>query len=107
VDTRDFQTSVDRTVSPVNKDLVQVCLGLMDEVGELSGAVKKWRAQGHRLDMENVKEELGDVLFYVVMGCIVSGISLDEVMEYNVKKLQNRYPKGFEAERSVNRINPT
>jgi NTP pyrophosphatase (non-canonical NTP hydrolase) len=100
----EFQSGVMRTVSSVNQDLVQACLGLADEVGELAGAVKKNRAQGHPLDMNNIKEELGDILFYVSMACSVSGFTLDEVMEHNAAKLKARYPNGFEADLSLNRI---
>jgi NTP pyrophosphatase (non-canonical NTP hydrolase) len=99
----EFTESVLRTLSPTNRDLVQVCLGLADETGELSGAVKKWRAQGHDLDLTNVKEELGDALYYIVMGCIVCNFTLEEVMEYNRDKLTRRYPEGFDPDRSINR----
>lgn len=52
---------------------------------------------------DNLKEELGDVLWYIATTAAGAGISLDEIMENNIEKLRKRYPEGFDAERSVNR----
>ena len=52
---------------------------------------------------DNLKEELGDVLWYVAITATAVGATLDDVMSANVLKLLKRYPNGFEIERSVNR----
>jgi NTP pyrophosphatase (non-canonical NTP hydrolase) len=47
-----------------------------------------------------MKRELGAVLWYWVLGCISLGFTPDEVMDENIKKLESRYPNGFEIIRS-------
>jgi NTP pyrophosphatase (non-canonical NTP hydrolase) len=100
---KEFEESVLRTASPVNRDLVQCVLGMMDELGELSSPVKKNRAQGHELDLENIREELGDIHFYWTLACSLMGFDQEEILEENKIKLLKRYPEKFSAERSINR----
>ena len=50
-----------------------------------------------------MKRELGDVLWYWIQGCIALGYTPEEVMQENIKKLEKRYPNGFEVARSENR----
>ena len=45
--------------------------------------------------------ELGDILWYVAQATMALGVSFDDVIEANVKKLEKRYPGGsFEIRRS-------
>ena len=55
------------------------------------------------LTMENRKEELGDMLWYLTWLCSECGFSLEYVARANIAKLQARYPDGFSVERSINR----
>lgn len=64
--------------------------------------------KGHRIKepkqtMENLREELGDVLWYLTWLCSEFGFSLEEVAQANIAKLRERYPEGFSVERSINR----
>jgi NTP pyrophosphatase (non-canonical NTP hydrolase) len=78
-------------------------LGLAGETGEVIDMIKKRVFQGHAIDQEKLRDELGDVLWYFMLICHTMGYSLDEIMVCNVEKLRKRYPHGFEAERSVHR----
>ena len=78
-------------------------LGLCGESGEVIDHVKKHLFQGHELDKEYIKDECSDVLWYIVEILEGVGYTLDETMTHNIKKLQKRYPKGFEANKSINR----
>lgn len=66
----------------------------LGEVGEIQGKVKKiLRDQGGIITDENredLKKELGDVLWYVSAMCSELGLSLDEVAESNIDKLFDR-----------------
>ena len=54
--------------------------------------------------MFHLKRELGDIMWYVAQACMGLNISLDEVIEMNVEKLQSRYPGGsFDVHYSENR----
>ena len=83
--------------------LINGVMGLCGESGEAIDIVKKWLAQGHELDREKLKKELGDICWYVAETATALGISLEEIMEANIEKLRKRYPQGFDADRSVNR----
>lgn len=84
-------------------ELLNGCLGLAGESGEFLDEVKKWIFHEKQLDKEHLEKELGDVLWYVAMICKAMGWDLDEVMKKNVKKLQARYPEGFDPEQSAHR----
>ena len=45
-------------------------------------------------------EELGDVMWYIANICTRYGLSLDDVLVKNVKKLNERYQKLYEQERN-------
>ena len=51
----------------------------------------------------HMKRELGDIMWYIAQGCIALGISLEDVLDTNIQKLEARYPDGFEAFRSEHR----
>lgn len=79
------------------------CLGLAGEVGEFLDMVKKWIFHKKPLDREHLQKELGDVLWYVVLICDAFGWDLDVIMAKNVAKLKDRYPEGFDTEKSAHR----
>ena len=74
------------------KDMVlNGVLGLTGEAGECADIVKKVLFQGHELDKEHLKGELGDVLWYIAETASGLGISLEEVAQYNLDKLHKRF----------------
>lgn len=83
---------------------LNAALGLAGEAGEFADIVKKYQFQGHQIDNAHLAKELGDILWYVAMGCEGLGISMDDIMELNIAKLKNRYPNGFDSERSQHRV---
>jgi NTP pyrophosphatase (non-canonical NTP hydrolase) len=46
---------------------------------------------------------LGDVAWYLAVSAHAIGWKLEDIFEKNIEKLENRYPEGFDPERSVNR----
>lgn len=102
----DYQFAAMRTAKGMNNRYPMILngvLGLSGECGECADIVKKFFFQGHDLDKKHLAEELGDVLWYVAVTAFSVGYDLDEIAHMNVNKLLERYPNGFEAERSVNR----
>jgi len=68
--------------------------GLADDCGELNGAVKNWLEYRQPLDVTNVKEEVGDCLWRLAQVCHAVGITLEEAMEANIRKLREvRYKR--------------
>ena len=97
-----YQLAAARTI---NKDLAPKsveahALHLMAaEVGEIHGIYQKIY-QGHEADAEELKKELGDLLWGIAELCTVMGWGLDDIAAMNIEKLRRRYPNGFEAVRS-------
>ena len=87
----------------LQEQLTLAALGLTGEAGEVADHVKKAFFHGHLMDRNHLIKELGDVLWYLVLACDAVGSTLEEVMQRNVEKLRQRYPHGFDAERSMHR----
>jgi NTP pyrophosphatase (non-canonical NTP hydrolase) len=83
--------------------VMNACLGLAGEVGELNDMIKKWVFHEKELDETHLKKELGDVMWYVAMMCQSMGWELDDVLQMNIDKLIARYPEGFDVERANHR----
>jgi len=79
-------------------------IGLAGETGEVVDAIKKQLLHQHGLDVDELKKEMGDVLWYLAGICTTMGIDMGEVMQGNIDKLKARYPDGWDAEKSKNRI---
>ena len=76
--------------------------GLCSEVGEIH-SIFQHEYQGKPADKEKVKDECGDLLWFLCELCDCYFINLSDVMEYNISKLQKRFPQGFDVERSERR----
>jgi len=70
-------------------------LGIMSEGGELADAFKKWKIYSKELDLENVKEELGDMFWYMAIIANTLEFDLGDVASANIAKLQARYPEQY------------
>lgn len=69
-------------------------IGLMGETGEVAEKIKKHIRDGTPLDKEDLKKELGDVLWYVSNLATDLGISLDDIAYTNLKKVADRQARG-------------
>ncbi len=87
--------------------LLTSVVGMLAESGEFAEVVKKKLFQADTQftsdEVFHMKRELGDVLWYWVQGCRALGFTPDEVMDENIRKLEKRYPNGFEVVKSENR----
>lgn len=84
--------------------LVHQALGIMDECGELGSALKKHTIYNQPLDVENVLEEVGDIMFYCQGILSVLGYTLEDALHYNVDKLEKRYPTGYSDKLAKDRL---
>ena len=121
----DYAKFVDHTTSVESKDyvalldrmwiledsanlprLLTAVIGMQSETGEFAEIVKKCVFQGKDLDdasKYHLMRELGDIIWYWSQGVMSLGYSPSQVIEENIKKLEKRYPNGFETIRSENR----
>jgi NTP pyrophosphatase (non-canonical NTP hydrolase) len=83
---------------PMNHSIVYPTMGMVNEAGEVAGKVKKiFRDRGGEIteaDREALKQELGDVLWYMAQICTELNLSLQEVAESNLTKLFSRLERG-------------
>lgn len=122
-----YQQFVDGVTSPVSKNtelliqrikeldaagadparLMTAGVGLASEGGEFDEIVKKIFFHGKEYNEDNkfhMKRELGDIIWYWMNACTALGFDPYEIIEENVKKLENRYPGGsFSVWHSENR----
>lgn len=85
---------INQELTPEQANLVHMAMGVSDEAGELMGAIKKHTMYQKPLDLENVKEELGDLLFYMFNIIQSVGLTFEDVLQHNVDKLSVRYSSG-------------
>lgn len=82
----------------VGSNFVYPTLGLSGEAGEVAEKIKKViRDKGGVIDedtRQEIKKELGDVLWYVSQLSSELKLSLDEVAQFNIEKLQSRMNRG-------------
>ena len=62
-------------------ELVHYTDGLVTESGEIKDMMKKHIAYGAPLDFVNLKEELGDICWYIARMCDLLGWTFEELME--------------------------
>jgi len=107
----EYQRNAMRTASGISTScpenlLLQGVMGMSGESGEALDIVKKIMFQGHELNeatKEHLIRELGDVLWYVATTAEALNVPLETIMQVNIDKLRARYPKRFDAERSLHR----
>lgn len=74
-------------------ELPVVALGLAGETGEVTELLKKYLRDGN-IDRKALQKELGDVLAYLCLIADMMCISMQDVMDGNVEKLQGRLERG-------------
>jgi len=76
-------------------DLLHATLGIAGESGEIVDAVKKCIIYGKALDKDNMREEIGDIMWYIALACRSLDFDLGEILDENIAKLQKRYPDRY------------
>ena len=93
----DYQSEASQTALYPRRmnNLEYPTLGLAGEAGEVANIVKKiQRDSGGVITDETraqLKDELGDVLWYISACADELGLTLSEIAEYNVNKLAKRH----------------
>ncbi|ALY08118.1 MazG nucleotide pyrophosphohydrolase domain protein [Bacillus phage vB_BhaS-171] len=100
---QDKATRTAQTVLTGPQELCNYSLGLTGEAGEVADIIKKVIFHGHEMERHEVAKELGDVMWYVSQLARLTGFTLEQIAEMNIKKLEKRYSKGFSEEASINR----
>lgn len=76
-------------------DLLHALTGIHSEGGEIASTVKRVTIYNQPLDVANLKEEIGDILWYIALLASVTDLNLEDCMIQNIDKLKKRYPEGY------------
>jgi len=84
----------DKIMTEGNDRLIENTLGLVGEAGEVAEKIKKLIRDSNRFSNQDIVKELGDVVFYATALANYFESSLEEVIELNVDKLDDRQARG-------------
>lgn len=93
--TEEFERHVEEHVAH-DLDLNYCVIALNEEAGEIAGWYKKAILRGNptgKYTQEDLKGELGDLLYYLTRAAGTQGWSLSEIMDHNKAKLDDRRAK--------------
>lgn len=103
-DNKQFIKDAIRTESnlffPTDPRVLHASIGLVTESAELADALKKSMFYGKELDLLNVKEEAGDILWYLAILFDAIGTDFDTEMNRVIEKLKGRFPDKFTMEKA-------
>ena len=91
----EYQKAANRTLYGKEQVLTNCALGLAGETGQVVDLVKNYTFRGQKLDKEELKHEMGDVLWYLSQVAEWADISFEEIAQTNIKTLNDRYPDGY------------
>lgn len=89
--------------------LIHAQIGICTEAGEIADIFKRFIFYGKNIDIINLSEELGDLLWYIAIASneldrISEGkITLETIMQTNINKLKARYPEHYNDTDALNR----
>lgn len=73
-------------------------MGLANEAGEVAGVHKKVMRDRAGIptpmDRDNMKKELGDVLWYMAQTALAYDLTLEDIAKANIEKLMDRHARG-------------
>jgi NTP pyrophosphatase (non-canonical NTP hydrolase) len=101
-----YQQEAARTCAKIDGailDDLHMVLGMQTEAAEIADVYKKTIAYKKPLDFVNIKEELGDIMWYIANLCNMNGWDLRDIMQTNIDKLKTRYPEKFTEKEALNR----
>jgi NTP pyrophosphatase (non-canonical NTP hydrolase) len=82
-------------LTPRDCEILHYAVGVAGEAGELLDACKKGAIYRKFYDLANIKEELGDIEFYLEAIRQQFGLTREEIIDHNMRKLTKRYPSGY------------
>jgi NTP pyrophosphatase (non-canonical NTP hydrolase) len=100
-----YKADSERTLIDKGHDmnLLHAAMGIGTEAGELLDAFKRKLFYGKGLDVVNIKEEVGDIMWYVAILLRELDLDFEDILDLNIKKLRARFPDKFTESDALNR----
>lgn len=95
LENKEFDKLRERMSDETSLRLMHAMIGIGTEAGEVQDLFKKRIMYGKTVQTSDFVDELGDLLWYIGVACNTLGISFEEVMDKNYKKLSVRYGKSL------------
>ena len=83
--------------------LIHIQMGMQTESSEFTDALKKSIFYGKTLDVVNLREELGDLMWYMALAMDELGTDFSTEADRVITKLKYRYPEKFTMDKAENR----
>jgi len=106
----EYQQQALKTAHNHSDTLMNKTIWAMGIAGEAGEVIEKWKkivaykeGKVSNADLAELKKELGDVVWYIAVLADSLGLSFEEVMQLNVKKLQDRQKRGVIKGKGDNR----
>jgi NTP pyrophosphatase (non-canonical NTP hydrolase) len=106
MDFKEYTKETQRTMAELGQsfaDQLHMAMGISTEAGELLDVYKKALAYGKEVDMVNIREEAGDLMWYLSNLLRILGIDFEQTLQVNIDKLKTRYPDKFTEDKALNR----
>ncbi len=91
-------------LTPEDCHRLHMAIGISGEAGELLDAIKKAVIYRKPLDIANIVEECGDLLFYISGMLDSIGVDIESAIAANTSKLSIRYGKAYSDESAIARL---
>jgi len=78
-----------------HEELCNWGLGVSGEAGDIASCIKKLVFHKNDAIKDGIKENIGDMMWYVSMICNSLGWDFEKILDENIKKLKERYSQGF------------
>jgi len=107
-----FVNSRAKDMGTASFDFLHAAVGCATEAGELLDTAKKIWVYSQDFattnkevvtHAENIKEELGDMLFYIQLAANIFDVDIEDLMVQNMEKLTKRYPVGYSDKAAAER----
>ncbi|KRN18753.1 nucleoside triphosphate pyrophosphohydrolase family protein [Lacticaseibacillus camelliae] len=89
----EYQQKANKTLAGNEHVLTNLTLGLASDSGLVVDRIKRYAFQGQDLEPDKLKDELGDVLWYLSQIALWADIPLDDVAKANLATLAKKYPE--------------
>ena len=102
-----YQTEIfkqkDAPISFNIQNFIHAIIGIATEAGELVDALLLCTHEDQPLNFLNIKEECGDLFWYLAILSRTIGVDFEQIQAANIAKLKARFPKKFNAEQAESR----